>query len=489
MKASPVERLRIRLAVALSGLWVFAAGIPAILIMLNPPALVLNFSLASQRVVLAGFLILDLFIGAVLAWLLAGRFTAPIRQLLMSTRRLVEGQLSSPIQLPGRDELAQLAETIGVLAAQLRSQTDLQERRTLKHTAALQTQIDYLQALADISLEVSLIQDSDLLARRAAQLILERLNLYFVGLFRLDPTGEWAVLKAGTGEIGEQLLARGHRIPAGQMLPGMKLGAKDGRISAQAARDGGRPESRLWLHDITAARSEISLPLRAGERMFGALVIQSARAEAFDEELRLILQKLAAVIAAAWENARQFTESREALEASRRASRAASRQAWQELAIQRPVWGYRYSQENLEPVQPTWQPDLSEAARSGQSVLVRGGSKTVLSIPILVRGESIGAIRLTKKDPNASWQQEEIMVLETVATQVGQAVESARLYQDTQSRALQEELTGTIAARIRESLDLDTVLQTAVREVGQALALDEVSVILSAGEISVNDPS
>jgi GAF domain-containing protein len=46
-----------------------------------------------------------------------------------------------------------------------------------------------------------------------------------------------------------------------------------------------------------------------------------------------------------------------------------------------------------------------------------------------------------------------------VAGQLGLALESARLYQDTQRRAAQEQLVGEVTSRMRETLDVEKVLQ------------------------------
>ena len=66
--------------------------------------------------------------------------------------------------------------------------------------------------------------------------------------------------------------------------------------------------------------------------------------------------------------------------------------------------------------------------------------------------------------------------------QLGMALEGARLYRDTRRRAEQERLTGQITARMRESLDIDTVLQSAVREIGEALDIAEVEVRMMSPE-------
>jgi hypothetical protein len=55
-------------------------------------------------------------------------------------------------------------------------------------------------------------------------------------------------------------------------------------------------------------------------------------------------------------------------------------------------------------------------------------------------------------------------------------LESARHYRDTQQRALREQMTTEITARIRETLDMDTVLQTAIREIGEKLNIAQVQV-------------
>ena len=67
-----------------------------------------------------------------------------------------------------------------------------------------------------------------------------------------------------------------------------------------------------------------------------------------------------------------------------------------------------------------------------------------------------------------------------MAEQLGLALESARLYQETQRRAAREQLVGEIGSRVRETLDLETMLKTTVQEVRQALDLPEVVVRLTA---------
>jgi GAF domain-containing protein len=64
--------------------------------------------------------------------------------------------------------------------------------------------------------------------------------------------------------------------------------------------------------------------------------------------------------------------------------------------------------------------------------------------------------------------------------QISQALENARLLEEIQQRATREQLTGQIATRLRETLDMDAVLQSAVREMGEALGLTKVEVRMGA---------
>jgi GAF domain-containing protein len=64
---------------------------------------------------------------------------------------------------------------------------------------------------------------------------------------------------------------------------------------------------------------------------------------------------------------------------------------------------------------------------------------------------------------------------------MAQALESARLFEETQAHAHREALTRRITDRIRDALDVDAMLQTAIEELGQALGASQVLVHLQAG--------
>ena len=72
---------------------------------------------------------------------------------------------------------------------------------------------------------------------------------------------------------------------------------------------------------------------------------------------------------------------------------------------------------------------------------------------------------------------------EAVAEQLALAADNLRLLDETQRRAARERLVGEITDRMRETLDVDTVLQTAVREMRRILDLAEAEVRLGTGPV------
>jgi len=89
-----------------------------------------------------------------------------------------------------------------------------------------------------------------------------------------------------------------------------------------------------------------------------------------------------------------------------------------------------------------------------------------------------------KPQGTGRWTADEIGVLQTLTDQLGVALDGARLYQETQRRVVQERMTAEVTARMRQTLDVDTVLRTAVQAMGAALGLGKVEVRMGPGRPS-----
>ncbi len=364
---------------------------------------------------------------------------------------------------------------IGTNQALENSQAALEAR-----TRDLERRTNYLEASAQVSHTASSTLNTDQLMRRAVDLIRERFNLYYVGLFLLGEASEWAVLRAGTGSAGRALLAAGRQLPiSSNSAVGQSIAT--GRLCVVQETD----TLQLATEQLPNTRCEAALPLRSRGQVIGALTVHSDTPGVFDDTLTSVLQSMADQVAVALDNARLLAESQEALTAERRAYGQASRDMWAQMMSAGLTPGFGYVGQQVVPIKEDEQtPQMEAALHHEKSVVVTAPTGSALALPIKVRGQTIGVVDMQKKTPGSEWTAEEVTLVESLTEQLSVALESARLYQDTQQRATREQLSAQITARMRETLDMDTVLKTAVLEIGQALGLAEVEVRMGTGEES-----
>ena len=341
-------------------------------------------------------------------------------------------------------------------------------------TRDLERQSVRLRAAAEVGRTAASIRDLDQLLSQVVHLISEYFDFYHAGIFLLDETGRHAVLRAASSPGGMQMLAEGHRLAVGEQgIVGHVTGVREPRI----ALDVGEEAVHFEYPHLPHTRSEIALPLVAGDRLLGALDIQSTEQAAFSPEDITVLQVLTNQVAVAIENAYLFVEGQAALEAERRAYGEISTQAWTQMMGEQADLGYLCDAQRILPAGDQWQPEMVQARQAGQTVQ-EGGS--TVAIPIKIRDHATGAVRLRKPDDAGEWTTDEITLMEDLTRQLGLTLESARHYRETQRRALREQMTTEITARIRETLDMDTVLQTAIREMGDRLSIARVEVRMSS---------
>jgi hypothetical protein len=97
-------------------------------------------------------------------------------------------------------------------------------------------------------------------------------------------------------------------------------------------------------------------------------------------------------------------------------------------------------------------------------------------VPLQVRGEEIGALEVWPREGSLS--EAETYLLASLSSRLSQTMESARLYEETQARAVREETINRLTASIARALDLDGVLRSAALELGRLPAVLEATVVL-----------
>ncbi len=175
---------------------------------------------------------------------------------------------------------------------------DLRRRRTRLETAS------------QISKWASTLLDPEELMAQAVNLIRDRFDMYYVGLFLIDEQNEYAILCAGTGRAGRQMLAAHHRLLIGGES---MIGQCVARAQARIALDVGLEAVRFDNPELPETRSEMALPLLSRGRCIGALTVQSTQEAAFSTDDVTTLQTMADQLAVAIENARLFQQLGEQL--------------------------------------------------------------------------------------------------------------------------------------------------------------------------------
>jgi GAF domain-containing protein len=355
-------------------------------------------------------------------------------------------------------------------ASAVQSSTQLQERAEQLENAnrLLAAQAGALSSAVEITRQG--LTDEQSLLEQFCQLLLNRFGLYYTGLYLLDAQREYIVLRAASAQDGQKIAGLGGRLPgSSEDLVGQ---------TARSGSGGLLPVAPGSISDLPHTRWRAVLPLKGGQGTIGVLDIHFDSDQAPPKEQVQVLRTLADQLAIALENVRLFRQIQESIEAERRAYGELSRQAWAELLYTHSDIGFLSDEHGIAPASDVWLPQMETAFATGEIVQGEDGGQT-LAIPVKVRGQVIGVIDAFKPAASEAWSVEEIALLRTLTEQLGTALEGARLYQDTQRRATRERLIGEVTSHMRESLDVERVLQAAVREFGKTLGADEVKIRLT----------
>lgn len=231
-------------------------------------------------------------------------------------------------KVPIRDETGQV---IGLLGTS-RDVTQLKRAETEREQlfTALERRSVQLQAAAEVSSVVSSMLDPRELIQRVVELIRERFDLYYVGLFLVDQTsgraGKWAVLRADTGEAGRKMAGQGHelRVNEGHSMVGECIATGEAHVEQDVRTAAVHCRNPL----LPNTRSELALPLISRGEAIGALTVQSAEPLAFTDEDISILQTMAGQLANAIENTRLYKQTEDALKELETIHRSYIRQSW-----------------------------------------------------------------------------------------------------------------------------------------------------------------
>jgi GAF domain-containing protein len=221
------------------------------------------------------------------------------------------------------------------------------------------------------------------------------------------------------------------------------------------------------------------------DRVIGALDLQSVEPNAFAGEMLPTFQALADQLAIAIENARLFEQAEQNLRELRELSRDASQRSWAEFLAEAREEEKHYSHGPESKGMQIHRSRVVERVLGAGSMIVstgKDGRQTFLAAPIVVRNEVVGVLGV---EPEAArdWTQDDLQLLQSIAERTALAIENARLYIQAQRAAEREGLINEIASRLQRAPSLAMLLETATRELAEALGTENVY-----AEISIEKP-
>lgn len=390
--------------------------------------------------------ILTLALGAGLAFFISQTVSVPLKNLILTFKAVEAGDLSQRAKVTVTDEIAEVTMHFNRMVAGLEELQGTLEKQVEERTRLL-------SATNEIAKVSSSILDPDELPAKIINLFTDQFNYYYAAIYIVDPSEKWAELKEATGEAGKVLKQNRHRLEiAGKSMVALCIREKMPRITQNTSDEKQRIENPL----LPYTRSEVALPLIAGDHVLGALNVQSTKTGDFRLEVIETLQNMAGQVAITLENARLFQEAQLRIDEMRAIQRLYLVKGWESLSMRKDELEY----------------SIGESMDANTQ-------KFVTSINL--RDQIIGQIAIEGTD---DWTNEQKNLVDAVATQAAIALENARLVNESRQIAIRERMLAEISSKIWASTTIDAVLQTTIKELGRRLDASSATIELKLDDNS-----
>ncbi len=352
---------------------------------------------------------------------------------------------------------------------------------------------DKLKIIKDFSSAVREVNDENNIFARVINLLTARMDYTFAQVYLADREGNLIrLIRTGLGVdqanvTGDVTLSSNNAISRAARTRELVL------VSANDNKD--RRE-----HLMPSTLNGVAISLTSGDALIGVLDVQSNDERPFTENqlmlLTLMANQVATVIAHLRDSARQqrnIQEQREVSENLRTRLVELRKRTHTEIGA---TWGDYLEQRGIETVgfdmladnqQFTPASDLPEnllsALQSGQVVVEQQDNVQVVSIPIMLRGEALGAMSFTV-NKKQSISDRQLDIAQNIADRLAQALETRRLFEQTQEQAQRERKANEAASLLLSSTDISTVLNLAADSFNQALGAIHTRIYLQPGKLS-----
>lgn len=391
-------------------------------------------------------------------WIEGDQFASRLEVVYNELKRVYLGDLTA--HLPekwGNNEFTQISTGFNQMTERLSGLVRELETR-------VEARIRDLDLVAEITREVAGLRNLDLILNRAINRIIERFEFYHAQVFLVDEAKDYAVLVASTGDPGQRLLAKRHKLAVGSE-------SVIGRVSALGITviAGDTQSSEVpWQPNIELpdTRSEMALPLKVEQRVIGALDIQSKQPEAFGQSDIEIFQVLADQLAIAINNARLIGQLQNRVDEVNRLNQQMVEKVWVDFGQNEPQiepFAYRYNLINVETI-----------PGNGQETTIEGS----FSAAIEIGGNQIGEINTAITEGLTS---EKVALIEAIANRVALAIDNARLVQETQTALAEAQRLYEMARTVNSvaELDIQGIYNPIIDQLVFEPRLEQVTILLA----------
>ena len=334
------------------------------------------------------------------------------------------------------------------------------ENRVRERTDELETRAIQLRSSASVSKTIAEIQNISELMETTTRLTSEQFGYYYVGLYLLDERKKTAFLQAASSDTGKQLVGQGFRVEKDRFNLFNRV-VEYNRPYISSDIDGAN-----FIRDVNfpLTRSRMLLPLTVRNDVIGLLDMHSDQSQSFNMQDAEILQTLADLVAISIDNVRLINETKNLVLQLETNSSVQIRETWTKFTSRHKP-AYQYTPAGVRRLFASNRQDNLEGLR----------------VPLILHGQNIGNILLKRKgNQTATWSERERVLVEKVANQVALALENSRLVDETQKNALRDQVIANISARVRETLDVESVLRTATTELRRVFDLKEAEISIGA---------
>ncbi|MCP4427586.1 MAG: GAF domain-containing protein [Chloroflexi bacterium] len=394
-----------------------------------------------------------------------------------------------------QETLMAIGHTIGLALANAQHvaqiETEIIERRRLQRQIqeSLERRGRQVQLSTQISQGIVTAPDLPHLYRQVINSIKEVFDYYHTQLLRYDPALDVVLLVVGYGDTGEQMLAMHHSMPMGVGLIGAAAATGQTFLRPDTAADPDWQANPLLPH----TKGEIAVPIKLGDEVLGVLDVQSDKRGELNENDQLLLEGLCGQIAAAIEGTQLRQEMTDRLRELNTLQRYMSREGWQAYReTKTQMSGFWFDRSGVQPIaegelprpkRQTAQPKNGQTTTKGKGESAVEGDE-LIDLPLMVRGETIGSL-VVENDPQQPLSIEESEFLNAVVEQVSEALEAARLFEQTQDALSGQERLASELSTVAEVstaastiLDVNNLLQTVVELVNFRFGLYHTHIYL-----------